>query len=150
MLLLQSIDQRWKEHLERVDRMKEGIHLRGYAQKDPLIEYKKEAFAAFQQMNAWVREETVEKLVKIRIVDQQSTQQMLQERPEFNDEGLVYAGAEDGPSDFFEKGQGARETRPGPAGSHAAARVLLDGRAGFAPSRRTWSSAGYDELFHGR
>ncbi len=104
VLLLQTIDQRWKEHLEYIDHLKEGIHLRGYAQKDPLIEYKKEAFDAFQNMNRVVREESIEKLVKIRLVDRESAREMLEERPEIDQEGLVYAGAEEGPSDFFDRG----------------------------------------------
>ena len=44
MVLLETIDVKWKEHLAQVDQLKEGISLRAYAQKDPLIEYKKEAF----------------------------------------------------------------------------------------------------------
>ena len=101
MLLLQTIDQRWKDHLEHIDRLKEGINLRAYAQKDPLIEYKKEAFNTFQQMNRWVREETIEKLLKIRLVSQESARQMLSERPELDESGLTYEGAEDAPSEFF-------------------------------------------------
>ena len=68
MLLLQSIDQRWKEHLQRVDQLREWINLRAYAQKDPLVEYKKEAFTMFEEMTALVRAETVEKLFKIQLV----------------------------------------------------------------------------------
>ena len=68
MILLQSIDQRWKEHLLIVDRLKEGINLRGYAQKDPLIEYKKEAFKAFEDLNLSIRNDTVEKLLRVQLV----------------------------------------------------------------------------------
>lgn len=111
MLLLQTIDQRWKEHLELIDHLKEGIHLRGYAQRDPLIEYKKEAFNAFQQMNQWIREESIEKLIKIRLVDPDSARQMLNEFHEVDPEKLVYAGGEEGPSDFFE-GRGPVQSQP--------------------------------------
>lgn len=104
MLLLQTIDQRWKEHLDIIDHLKEGIHLRGYAQKDPLIEYKKEAFNAFQNLNQLVREESVEKLVKIRLVDRESAREMLEDRQEVDQQNLVYAGGEEGPSEFFERG----------------------------------------------
>ncbi len=68
MLLLQSIDQRWKEHLQRVDQLREWINLRAYAQKDPLVEYKKEAFSMFEELTALVRAETLEKLFKIQLV----------------------------------------------------------------------------------
>jgi preprotein translocase subunit SecA len=95
MLMLQTIDQRWKEHLERIDHLKEGIHLRAHAQKDPLIEYKKEAFEAFQEMNLWIYEETVEKLLKIRLVDQERARELVMERQELDESGLSYAGADE-------------------------------------------------------
>lgn len=67
MVLLQAIDVKWKDHLKRVDHLKEGINLRAYAQKDPLIEYKKEAFQAFAEMNEAVKTEALEKIFKIQI-----------------------------------------------------------------------------------
>lgn len=73
MILLQTIDQRWKEHLQRMDQMREWIGLRGYAQKDPLVEYKKEAFTMFEEMNGFVRGETLEKLFKIQLVMNQDS-----------------------------------------------------------------------------
>lgn len=101
MLLLQTIDQRWKEHLERIDRLKEGIHLRAHAQKDPLIEYKKEAFAAFQEMNGGIYQETVEKLLKIRLVSQERAREVLSERQELNSADLSYAGADENPNNYI-------------------------------------------------
>jgi preprotein translocase subunit SecA len=68
MLLLQAIDQRWKEHLQRIDQLREWINLRAYAQKDPLIEYKQEAFKMFEEMNHIVKTDTLEKLFKIQLV----------------------------------------------------------------------------------
>ncbi|MGE4130948.1 MAG: preprotein translocase subunit SecA [Bdellovibrionales bacterium] len=111
MLMLQTIDQRWKEHLERIDRLKEGIHLRAHAQKDPLIEYKKEAFAAFQEMNVWIQEETIEKLLKIKLVNQERARQVLEDRPELDESGLSYAGAEESPDAF--SGGGSAPARGG-------------------------------------
>ncbi len=72
MVLLQAIDARWKEHLFRVDRLKEGINLRAYAQKDPLIEYKKEAFNAFTEMNHLIKVDAIEKLLKVQLVTQEA------------------------------------------------------------------------------
>lgn len=66
-ILLQTIDSRWKEHLENIDHVKEGINLRGYAQKDPLVEYKKEAFNLFQHVNEQIAQESIEKLFKIQV-----------------------------------------------------------------------------------
>jgi len=67
MILLQAIDQKWKEHLQRIDLLREGIHLRAQAQKDPLIEYKKEAFLAFEEMNRIIRQDALEKLFRIQV-----------------------------------------------------------------------------------
>jgi preprotein translocase subunit SecA len=100
MLLLQTIDQRWKEHLERIDRLKEGIHLRAHAQLDPLIEYKKEAFKTFEEVNRWIKEETLEKLLKIKLVSQDRAREVLEERQELNESGLSYAGADENPAAF--------------------------------------------------
>ena len=68
MILLQTIDIKWKDHLQTVDHIREGVSLRGYAQKDPLIEYKKEAYAAFEMMDHTIKTETLEKLFKVQIV----------------------------------------------------------------------------------
>lgn len=71
MILLQTIDQRWKEHLSLIDHLKEGIGLRAYGQKDPLIEYKKEAFGAFEKLLGTIQAESIEKLLKIQLVLEQ-------------------------------------------------------------------------------
>lgn len=104
MLMLQTIDQRWKEHLERIDRLKEGIHLRAHAQKDPLIEYKKEAFNAFQEMNRWVQSETIEKLLKIKLVNEERTREVLAEHRELEESELSYAGANENAPAFADGG----------------------------------------------
>ena len=57
-LLLQVLDQQWKEHLFTLDQLRQGITLRAYAQKDPLNEYKREAFMMFETMLANMRETT--------------------------------------------------------------------------------------------
>ncbi|HEX6217195.1 MAG TPA: SEC-C metal-binding domain-containing protein, partial [Vicinamibacterales bacterium] len=58
-IMLQIVDQQWKDHLYSLDHLKEGIGLRGYGQRDPLVEYKKESFALFQAMLKRVEEEIV-------------------------------------------------------------------------------------------
>ncbi|MDR1375362.1 MAG: preprotein translocase subunit SecA [Holosporaceae bacterium] len=58
-VLLRLIDQYWKEHLLNLDRLRQGINLRAYAQRDPLNEYKQEAFSLFEMMSSTIREETV-------------------------------------------------------------------------------------------
>lgn len=58
-LMLETIDQAWKQHMLNLDNLKEGIGLRGWGQKNPLVEYKREAFAMFQDMNASIRQDIV-------------------------------------------------------------------------------------------
>jgi preprotein translocase subunit SecA len=67
-LMLQLVDQQWKDHLYSLDHLKEGIGLRGYGQRDPLVEYKKESFAMFQAMKERVDEESVRYLWGLRPV----------------------------------------------------------------------------------
>ena len=68
-VMLQIVDQQWKDHLYSLDHLKEGIGLRGYGQRDPLVEYKKESFALFQDMKARIEEEIVRYLFWLRPVD---------------------------------------------------------------------------------
>ena len=67
VIMLQVLDGLWKDHLLGMDHLKEGIGLRGYAQKNPLTEYKKEGFDLFGAMMARIKEETTEYLFKIQI-----------------------------------------------------------------------------------
>ena len=66
-LLLQVLDQQWKEHLLRLDQLRQGISLRAYAQKDPLNEYKREAFGMFEQLLSGLRETTTMVLAHVEI-----------------------------------------------------------------------------------
>ena len=67
---LQSIDHHWKEHLLALDHLKEGIHLRGYAQKDPLVEYRKEGFALFKMLDQAIRQSALSRLFTARLLSQ--------------------------------------------------------------------------------
>jgi len=69
--MLRTIDDKWKEHLYDVDQLKTGIGLRAYGQRDPLIEYKKEAFGLFTQMLDAIDEETIGLIFKIQLEDRQ-------------------------------------------------------------------------------
>ena len=66
-LMLTVVDQSWKEHLGRMDYLRQGIHLRGYAQKQPKQEYKKEAFELFGEMLEKVKREVISLLARVRI-----------------------------------------------------------------------------------
>ncbi|MFO0751806.1 MAG: preprotein translocase subunit SecA [Thermodesulfovibrionales bacterium] len=67
VVLLQIIDTQWKDHLLGIDHVKEGIGLRGYAQKDPLVEYKKEAFELFADMSQRINTEVLMRLFRIQV-----------------------------------------------------------------------------------
>jgi preprotein translocase subunit SecA len=69
-IMLQIVDQQWKDHLYSLDHLKEGIGLRGYGQRDPLVEYKKESFQLFQDMRGRIEEEIVRYLWWLRPVVQ--------------------------------------------------------------------------------
>lgn len=65
--MLQSLDRHWKEHLTQMDQLRKGIHLRGYAQKNPEQEYKRESFELFQMMLGAIKSETVQDLSRVHI-----------------------------------------------------------------------------------
>ena len=69
MIMLSVIDAQWKDHLLSMDHLKEGIGLRGYAQHDPLVEYKRESFDMFEEMMKRFQEETVRYLYLMQILE---------------------------------------------------------------------------------
>jgi preprotein translocase subunit SecA len=73
-VILQVVDTRWREHLENMDYLREGVHLRAMAQKDPLVEYTAEGHVMFQELNAAIHEEVVNTLfhaqIEVEEVDQ--------------------------------------------------------------------------------
>jgi preprotein translocase subunit SecA len=75
MVLLQSIDTHWREHLAALDYLRQGIHLRGYAQKNPKQEYKREAFELFSQLLDVVKLEVTRVLLTVRIQSQEQVAQ---------------------------------------------------------------------------
>ena len=79
LIMLQVLDNLWKDHLLGMDHLKEGIGLRGYAQKNPLTEYKKEGFALFSNLMSRIKEEITEFLFKVQI----------QKETEFVDEDII-------------------------------------------------------------
>jgi preprotein translocase subunit SecA len=79
IIMLQVLDTLWKDHLLGMDHLKEGIGLRGYAQKNPLTEYKKEGFSLFSNLMAKIKEEITEYLFKVQI----------RRESEFEDEDVI-------------------------------------------------------------
>jgi preprotein translocase subunit SecA len=81
-IILDVVDSQWKDHLLSLDHLKEGIGLRGYAQKDPIVEFKKEAFVLFEGMMARIDNETIRYLYHIQIQQGEQPGQAAQPRPE--------------------------------------------------------------------
>lgn len=89
-IMLQTVDSLWKDHLLSMDHLKEGIGLRGYAQQNPLLIYKKEGFDMFSNMVDRVKEETLGILFKIQFVRPED----LEELKKPKDQDLVFSGGE--------------------------------------------------------
>ena len=66
-VILQTVDQRWREHLESMDYLREGVHLRAFAQKDPLVEYRGEGHALFEELGGTIRQEVVFTLFHVAV-----------------------------------------------------------------------------------
>jgi preprotein translocase subunit SecA len=80
MIMLQIIDSQWKDHLLNVDHLKEGIGLRGYAQKDPLIEYKKESFRLFEELQTRIDDEVIKFLFLFHPVEEHEIEEWKQKK----------------------------------------------------------------------
>ena len=85
MIMLKVIDDQWKDHMLSMDHLKEGINLRGYGQKDPLIEYKKESFTMFQDMMDRIEDESVRYLYFLQVEDNSTAKSLLPFDPDVED-----------------------------------------------------------------
>jgi len=81
-VMLQTLDSLWKEHLAAMDYLRQGIHLRGYAQKDPKQEYKRESFAMFAAMLESLKYEVISTLSKVQVRVPEEVEEMEQQRRE--------------------------------------------------------------------
>jgi preprotein translocase subunit SecA len=109
VVLLQSIDTHWREHLSALDYLRQGIHLRGYAQKQPKQEYKREAFELFGQLLDSVKNEVTRVLMNVKIESTQQIEeaaQVLEERAE-NISNITYTAPD-------EQGQAQQTQEPQP------------------------------------
>jgi preprotein translocase subunit SecA len=85
---LQVVDTRWREHLENMDYLREGVHLRAFAQKDPLVEYRGEGHAMFEELSASIREEVVTTLFHAQLAPEAVP--ALEQQPVPGDGSLSY------------------------------------------------------------
>ncbi len=92
VVLLQIVDTHWKEHLLNMDHLKEGIGLRGYGQKNPLNEYKREGYEMFMDMVGRVKEQTVSTLFRVQLVQEDEVERMAREQRERQQEMRLSRG----------------------------------------------------------
>ena len=90
--MLQTVDNLWKDHLLSMDHLKEGIGLRGYAQQNPLIVYKKEGYEMFQEMIDRIKEETLGILYRIQIAEPKKMEEYRQPKQQ----QLTFSGGGEG------------------------------------------------------
>ncbi|CAB1370229.1 preprotein translocase subunit SecA [Denitratisoma oestradiolicum] len=113
-VMLQSLDSHWREHLAALDHLRQGIHLRGYAQKNPKQEYKREAFELFEGLLDSVRVDVTRLLMTVEIRSEEQIEEVEQHQPQL--ENVQYHHA-----DYDEALGGKEEPTPMPA--HAAPKV---------------------------
>ncbi len=92
MIMLQIIDQQWKDHLLVLDHLKEGIGLRGYGQRDPLVEYKRESFDLFEELWDRATEEMVRTVYLYRPVTEEEEREMVAARARRAQQKVSYSG----------------------------------------------------------
>ena len=80
VIMLQAIDTHWKEHLLAMDHLREGISLRGYAQKDPVREYQREGYEMFMEMIYYIKKDTLEKLCMVKIQREEEVEEIRQKQ----------------------------------------------------------------------
>jgi preprotein translocase subunit SecA len=119
-VMLQIVDQQWKDHLYSLDHLKEGIGLRGYGQRDPLVEYKKESFDLFQAMKARIDDEIVRYMWWLRPVINEAGEQAPQPARQRPRAPLTLSGpSEAAPPAFGGRAAAAPAPAPAPAGGQA-------------------------------
>ncbi len=113
MIVVQVVDSQWKDHLLAMDHLKEGIGLRGYGQRDPLVEYKKEGFEMFAGLSSRISSESVTRLFKVQVQKSQEVEIRSHQRRTH----LNYNRGEGGPVQTVTKGKKPGRNDPCPCGS---------------------------------
>ncbi len=121
LVLLRTIDSLWVEHLTEIDDMRRGIGLRGYAQQDPLNEFRKEAFRLYEELNELIRHQVATSIFRVTVTRQ----------------------APDAPTPLPGPGQPARTAASGVAGGIAAQRTAAAGVAGAGVARVSGVARGF-------
>ncbi len=114
MVMLQTIDTAWKDHLLSMDHLKEGIGLRGYGQRDPLREYQREGYEMFVELIERIKEQTVANLMRVQLAREEDVEALTapQERPVF-----FSHGGDEGPAPKKRESKKIGRNDPCPCGS---------------------------------
>ncbi|MGE5417992.1 MAG: preprotein translocase subunit SecA [Acidobacteriota bacterium] len=107
-VLLRVIDEKWMDHIDAMDQLRQGINLRAYGQREPLIEYKFEAFEAFQGMIHSIKEDVTRIMYRVRLVVQPQERVMVENRSDDSPRQPVKAGEKVGRNDLCPCGSGKK------------------------------------------
>ena len=110
-LMLQVLDQRWKEHLGVMDHLRQGIHLRAYAQKQPKQEYKRESFALFQELQDNIGRDVIRYLSRIQLQSESDIEEAERQRRQAASRRMNYSHAEEEAAASGERRRSARSAR---------------------------------------
>ncbi len=142
---IQSIDHHWKEHLLALDHLKEGIHLRGYAQKDPLVEYRKEGFALFKLLDKTIRQVALQRLYAFRLLTEeelaeqrrreQASDRDMMSRMKLRGPGDPDGAEENGGSDSAPAGATTNDGKPVNPGVSAALKFMKEFQKNRGPQK---------------
>jgi preprotein translocase subunit SecA len=107
-ILLRIIDNKWMDHIDAMDQLRNGINLRAYAQRDPLVEYKFEAYEAFQAMVFSIKEDVVRFILRVKIVERPEERKMVTNQSDDSAKKPVHAGDKVGRNDPCPCGSGKK------------------------------------------
>ncbi|WP_120296125.1 preprotein translocase subunit SecA [Paraburkholderia sp. BL23I1N1] len=136
-IMLQTLDRSWREHLAALDHLRQGIHLRGYAQKNPKQEYKREAFELFAAMLDAVKLEVTRVVMNVQI---QSPEQLEQAAEQYEEQGSHLENVEFRHAEFAEAAAAA------PAAAEAATAAMIGEAMSHGSSHAVASDVGADNV----
>jgi preprotein translocase subunit SecA len=142
-VILQVVDTRWREHLENMEYMREGVHLRAMAQKDPLVEYTAEGHAMFDELGRLIREEVVMTLFHAELTPEDAEEVFQQEAPPPGNGGLSYEHGTLAGADAIAAAGGATSTAAVAGGSSVSTtQVVKNEHADVGRNDPCWCGSG--------
>ncbi|MEO5634208.1 preprotein translocase subunit SecA [Gaiella sp.] len=137
-VILQVVDTRWREHLESMDYLREGVHLRAMAQKDPLVEYRGEGHIMFEELSRAIREEVVVTLFHVEVEEQEADQAL---RPAEAPQAVAYEHQVSAGADAI-AAAGGFDTGPAVATAPVQRQVVKDDERDVGRNDPCWCGSG--------